>query len=135
MLRIFLISLLLVACSSGRCRQKKTNKDFVQQTANLPEFQKKQPKKITYADLQIVQIYAPDGSKQCEADTQIPVENFKQKLEKADVKVIKVSHKSDGMIRIQTCGTPTGMIYVFDIQKIDLQKALELGFQVHKSSM
>jgi type IV pilus biogenesis protein CpaD/CtpE len=132
---VVLIATSLFGCASGKCRQKKTNKDFVQQARNLPEFQKKQPKKVTYEDLKIIQVHVPDGSLQCEANSQKPVNSFKQKLENNGIKVIKVSHVSDGAIRIQVCGSPTGMLYVFEIQQVDLEKAKKLGFQVHNSSM
>lgn len=126
---ILLLPLLVIGCASGKCRQKKDEKTFLEHVENLPHFKTKEAQSIKPGDLDVVQIYKEDGTRQCESIRPVPATNLKQQLETNGIKVLKVEHTSDGVMHIQVCGSTTGRIYVFDIQRLHLQKALKLGYR------
>jgi hypothetical protein len=132
-LSMAVLSLSLVACASGKCRQKKDEKTFVEQVENLPHFKTKEAKSIKPGDLDTVKIYKADGTRQCEPTRPIPATELKTQLETNGVKVLKIEHTTDGVMHIQVCGSETGKIYVFDIQRLHLQKALKMGYKSLKS--
>ena len=78
--------------------------------------------------MQTAEVAVADGSRQCEPDSGRPPEDFKKKLVQANIEVLGVSRKSDGLMRIQICGAPTGQHFVFTIPAADVDKALSLGF-------
>lgn len=126
------LSLALTSCSTGKCRQKKDEKTFVEHVENLPDFKSREAHSIKAGDLQTVRVYKSDGTLQCEANRPIPAADLKRLLEDNKIKVLRLEHTSDGVMHIQVCGSSTGRIYVFDIQAMDLEKALGLGFRNFK---
>lgn len=73
-------------------------------------------------------IFKPDGSKQCgTANGATPEEMERQLL--AGVKVYSRDKRPDGLMHIQVCGSPTGMINVFEISTDDLSNAEKRGFK------
>ncbi|MBY0451380.1 MAG: hypothetical protein K2P92_00005, partial [Bdellovibrionaceae bacterium] len=72
-------------------------------------------------------VYKPDGSLQCGQGSRITPEDMKKEL--GAIKVFSSENKSDGMMRIQVCGAPTGMANVYEIDQKDLEAALKLGFK------
>ncbi len=74
-------------------------------------------------------VQRPDGSRQC--DESGSVHSLKQgaaELSKAGVSVLKFKKSSDGKVRIQMCGAPTGKTHAYRIKRESLEKALTLGF-------
>lgn len=79
-----------------------------------------------------IKIYKPDGSIQCEKGTGISAAEMQKQL--GDIKTYSAENKSDGLIRIQVCGTPTGNCNVYEINEADFVKAEKLGFKIWKNN-
>ncbi|MCB0348667.1 MAG: hypothetical protein KDD37_07515 [Bdellovibrionales bacterium] len=126
---ILILSCTLISCSLTKCRQKKDEKTFVEQVENLPNFKSKGPKSIKAGDLETVRVYKADGTRQCEGNRPTPITELKEQLESNGIRVLKVEHTSDGVMHTQSCGSETGRVYVFDIQKLNLPKALKFGYK------
>ena len=75
-----------------------------------------------------IDIFKPDGSRQCEPDSGIPIDAMQRELTEAGVDVHAASTAADGMLRPQVCGAPTGQIHVFTIDAAAAQAAADLGF-------
>jgi hypothetical protein len=75
-----------------------------------------------------VKVFKYDGSRQCEPGTGVSAAVMQAK-ELAGIKVISSEHRSDGRMRAQACGMPTGMINVYEIDIADLPKAEKQGFK------
>lgn len=117
---LFLFLGTLIGCSSTNCRRyhdlnTATKTKWVGEKGEATLNQK-------------VKIYKPDGSLQCGMGQTIPAEVMQKEL--GDIKVFTAENRSDGLMHIQVCGSPTGMINVFEIQQGDLDQALKKGFKV-----
>lgn len=77
-----------------------------------------------------VSVFKSDNSKQCEANSGIPLEKMEQEL--SAIKVYSKSKQDDGKMYAAVCGGKTGRINVFQISQKDLSKALKLGFTEKK---
>lgn len=129
---VFLLSI-LTACSTTKCHQKKENQDFIQHVKDLPEFKSKPKVSLKEGDLDLISVYKADGSLQCGDARAENIENFQMELHSNNIRYYKSLHESDGMIHIQACGTATGMIYVFEIQKQDQAAADKLGYKLRSN--
>jgi len=73
----------------------------------------------------------PDGSKQCEP--QLPVlslQSARAELEKSGLDPRSLAHlPTDGKMRMQVCGSPTGAIFRIQVQKDQVEKARALGYR------
>ncbi|MGZ3725106.1 MAG: hypothetical protein ACXVBD_04875 [Pseudobdellovibrio sp.] len=113
------IGMIFVACANQACKiEERTN---VPMTGN--EKTSSQKKDLS----QRVFVYKLDGSLQCEQGKKIALDTMKKDL--GDIEVFSSDNKHDGMMRIQVCGSPTGMSNVYEIDQKDLDKALKLGFK------
>ena len=74
-----------------------------------------------------VRIYKPDGSKQCEKRGAVGVDAMEREL--SGIPVFARDKRSDGLMHVQVCGSPTGMINTFEIELKNLKKAEERGFR------
>lgn len=74
-----------------------------------------------------VRVYKPDGSRQCEKRTGRTVDSMEREL--AGIPVHHREKRSDGLMHIQVCGSPTGMINLYEIDSSNLKKAEERGFK------
>lgn len=74
-----------------------------------------------------VKVFKADGSLQCGQGKATPVAEMQKELK--GIKVHSAVNQNDGMMRIQLCGSPTGMINVYEIDRKDLEAALKLGFK------
>jgi hypothetical protein len=74
-------------------------------------------------------VFKPDGSRQCEPDSGIPLQGMRKQLADAGVEVFTSRTTTDGMVRAQVCGAPTGRLHVFGIDAADASAAAELGFR------
>jgi hypothetical protein len=128
-LTLLLLCIFAVSCASGKCRQKKDERTFIEHANNLPNFKTKENKEMKPGDLDVVKIYQADGTRQCEPARPIPATDLKKKLEDNKIKVLRIEHTTDGVMHTQVCGADTGRIYVLDIQSLNLDKALKLGFK------
>ncbi len=70
----------------------------------------------------------PDGSLQCKPKSGKSLEDGKTPLTQAGVAVLESKKTSDGMMRAQMCGIPTGKLNAYLIKKSDLPAAIRLGF-------
>jgi hypothetical protein len=94
------------ACTSGRCRER-----------NVAS--------------QSIFVFKHDGSKQCEKKAGLTAEEMSKQL--MDIKVVSKQSKTDGMMHMMVCGSPTGKVNVYEINSADLVKAQQLGFEVFKN--
>ncbi len=103
-------------CSSKPCREV-SMKDVPEEIKNPTA------KKVSH-------VYKYDGTKQCGEGKEISLEAMSKQLE--NIKILSMSKKNDGMMRIQVCGAPTGQANVYEIETDNLVKAKKLGFQEWK---
>lgn len=103
---------LMSACSSKPCRD--VNMDGVPQSIQ----QKSAAKNVL--------VYKYDGTKQCGQGQEITLDAMSRQLR--EIKIISMSKKHDGMMRIQVCGAPTGHANVYEISDADVNKAKSYGF-------
>jgi glucose/arabinose dehydrogenase len=68
-----------------------------------------------------------DGSLQCGMGKAISAEEMEKELK--GIKVLSRDKRSDGMMHIQVCGSPTGMINVYEIPASSLAEAEARGFK------
>ncbi len=73
-------------------------------------------------------VYKYKGSKQCEADSGISLEEMARELDE----VISMHTANDGLDRIQVCGADTGDLNIYEIGLGYYFKAKELGFLYFK---
>jgi len=116
-----ILLLFLVACTTGQCRKDGSKIETpVMQKPALHESK--------------VEGYAlmakPDGSKQCGIAPGMNVEKMANELK--GIKVLSSEKRTDGLMRIQACGTPTGLHNIYKIHKKDMEKAKSWGFKVFK---
>jgi hypothetical protein len=120
MFKVFLTLLVAVllcgACSTRSCREVNM--------AGVPESIQ------ATSESKNILVYKYDGTKQCGEGQEITLDAMSRQLR--DVKIISMSKKHDGMMRIQVCGSPTGHANVFEILEKDLAKAKSYGFQLWK---
>lgn len=72
-------------------------------------------------------VFKADGSQQCGMGKAISVQDMEKELK--GIRVFSREKKPDGLMHIQVCGSPTGIINVYEISVNDLSKAVELGFK------
>lgn len=75
-----------------------------------------------------VKVAKPDGTLQCSQGKKIEIDVMQKDLK--DITVFSSSNMSDGRMRIQMCGAPTGHYNVYEILEGDLEKAKALGFEL-----
>ena len=73
-----------------------------------------------------VTVYKADGSLQCGMGEAVALTVMKKEL--GSIKVFNSYKRSDGMMRIQLCGSPTGNCNFYEIDQKDLTAALAAGF-------
>jgi len=110
---------LFVGCASGQCRRDGTP---------LPP--EAEVKTISEQELEneVVIIGKSDNSLQCGYNVGITMEAMGQEL--TGVQILKAEKRHDGLMRIQSCGAPTGMMNVYHIYRKDVKKAVKLGYKV-----
>lgn len=113
---------LFVGCKSGPCPREGV--DIKQSEAKTKELAEKAGMVSTY---ERVKVYKPDGTLQCNQGKQIPMAEMAKQL--AGIQIFSQENLSDGMMRIQVCGAPTGQSNVYEIPKVELKKAIGLGFK------
>ena len=74
-----------------------------------------------------VLVSKPDGSLQCGMGKAISPEDMEKQL--AGIKVISREKRSDGLMHVQVCGSPTGMLNIYEIPATSLKDAEAKGFK------
>jgi hypothetical protein len=72
-------------------------------------------------------VYKPDGSLQCGTAKGLSLEEMEKQLR--GMPVLSRDKRPDGKMHIQVCGSPTGMINVFEIDETHLKEAEARGFK------
>lgn len=116
-LKKYLISLFYMAfvftisCTSGHCRR-------------TPQGQSE-----SMSPAEHVFVYKDDGSLQCQQKRGVALEIMAKELTEKNIIVYSSENRPDGKMHIQLCGSPTGMINVYEISDKQLDEALRLGFK------
>jgi hypothetical protein len=77
---------------------------------------------------EFVWVYKYDGGLQCGMGQVISLEEMKKQF--VDIRVYDQGKKSDGLMRIALCGSPTGQANRYQIHREDLDKAKQKGFEL-----
>jgi hypothetical protein len=111
--------LLTVGCTTGQCRRDGTPVIAEEGAQTISESQMAN---------EVVVIGKSDDSLQCGYNVGITLDTMARELE--GMSILKSSKKHDGLMRIQSCGAPTGMMNVYSIYRKDVKKAVKLGYKV-----
>jgi len=124
-MRLWVLLLLAVAagCTSGQCRRDGTPLPSDQETKTISEQELAN---------EIILISKSDNSLQCGYNIGIAIDNMSKEL--AGIQILKFEKRHDGLMRIQSCGSPTGMMNVYHIYRKDVKKAVKLGYKVLDSA-
>lgn len=74
-----------------------------------------------------VKVYKYDGSLQCGMGKAIAIAEMQKELQ--GIIVYSNENKSDGLMRTQVCGSPTGKANVYEIDRSQLTEAKKRGFK------
>lgn len=74
-----------------------------------------------------IYVSKPDGSLQCRIGKGLSVEEMEKQLR--GIPVLSKEKRPDGRMHIQVCGSPTGLINVFEILESSLNEAESRGFK------
>lgn len=72
-------------------------------------------------------VFKADGSLQCGMGKAISIEDMEKELK--GIKVLSRDKRPDGMMHIQVCGSPTGVINIYEISASQLKEAEARGFK------
>ncbi|MEC9281376.1 MAG: hypothetical protein VX642_01590 [Bdellovibrionota bacterium] len=124
-----------VACGSSNCRKQPDPNFFAKKTENLPSFKEKTASKtgLGTGSTDWIQVFKPDGSLQCGMGAAISPEEMGKELRDKGIRIKRESKQNDSLMRIQVCGSPTGMINVYEIQSSNLEMVKKLGYKELKS--
>lgn len=93
-----------------------------------PDASKREPGKDTGKPTdRTILVYKPDGSLQCGMGKSITAEDMEKEL--SGIAVSFREKRSDGLMHIQACGQPTGMVNVYEIPERSLSAAEKRGFK------
>lgn len=133
--RNILFVLVFSGCAAHPCREPRAPElDQTKKVAGSPvanvaaEDLKKAAESPTPAADARVRVYKPDGSRQCETRKRGKALEVMER-ELAGIKVYAREKRTDGLMHIQICGSPTGMINLFEIDSTFLKQADERGFK------
>lgn len=74
-----------------------------------------------------LRVFKTDGSRQCDKRGGTALDVMEREL--AGIPVYAKEKRPDGLMHIQVCGSPTGMINLFEIDQTNLKQAEERGFR------
>ncbi len=116
---ILFMSLYVLGCSTSRCTDHSVVKKM--SSASLE-------KTVSGVDqMNKVKVYKADGTLQCNQGKKMSLETMAKEL--GGIQIFSSENKHDGLMRIQLCGKPTGNNNVYEIDSVNLDKALTLGFK------
>lgn len=116
---LILLFSLISGCTTGQCRRDGT--------PVVPDENKQTISESQLAN-EVIVIGKSDNSLQCGYNVGIPLDTMAKELE--GIAILKSEKKHDGLMRIQSCGAPTGMMNVYSIYRKDVKKAVKLGYKV-----
>lgn len=116
---ILTLNAVLFGCATGKCINQKSAQDAPAPAAGASM--------TPPSKLDRVKVYKTDGSLQCGQGKAIPVADMQKELQ--NIQVYSSVNKSDGKMRMQLCGSPTGRCNVYEIDRKDLEAATKLGFK------
>lgn len=112
--------LIAVGCTSGNCRSQrppttdeKTLATYAAQGTDVAQTR--------------VKVFKYDGTLQCGQGKQISAAEMQKEL--SGIIVFSSENKSDGLMRTQVCGSPTGKANIYQIDKSSLEAAQKKGFR------
>lgn len=110
----------MVGCASEQCKRDGTT--FVKVEDDV--------KTISEQEManEMIAIGKSDQSLQCGYNIGVSIDDMREEL--ASITILKTEKKHDGLVRIQSCGAPTGMMNVYYIYRKDVKKAVKLGYKV-----
>lgn len=116
---LFFISVIFAACTTGQCRRDGTPVATDESAKTISEEQLKN---------EVIAVAKSDNSLQCGYNIGITIEVMAKEL--VGITILKTEKIHDGLMRIQSCGAPTGMMNVYNIHRRDVKKAVKLGYKV-----
>lgn len=116
--------ILLAACVNGPCRKMKYAETPV---AGVSSGVKENGVNEGAALVGRVFVSQPDGSLQCGMNPGISLTEMEKQL--VGIKVYSREKKPDGKMHIQVCGSPTGILNVYEIPEASLAEAERRGFR------
>ena len=116
------IFIFLAACTTGNCRQ---NRPPNEQDKPLTKTESSFLKEVASSKNR-VRISKPDGSLQCQEKSGTSFAQMQKEL--VGIEVFSASRRKDSLFRTQNCDSPTGFHNVYEIDRKDLQNALNLKF-------
>lgn len=130
-----LLTLLVAGCANGPCRQLRHPElaagappaQVQTGTTPAPNTAIRTDAKGSATQESTVLVYKEDGSLQCKAAKGLSVEEMEKQL--APIKVFSRDKRSDGLMHIQVCGSPTGQINVYEIPASSQKDAEAKGFK------
>jgi hypothetical protein len=133
--RNVLLVLALSGCAAHPCREPRAPElDLTKKAASTAptnaaaEELKKAAESTSSQPAAHVRVYKADGSRQCEKFKKaISLETMEREL--AGISVYAREKRSDGLMHIQICGSPTGMINLYEIDSGFLKQAEQRGFK------
>ncbi len=108
----------LVGCAHGNCHSQQKNQMKKDAGSSAMTNSKASER---------VKVSKSDGSLQCNQGKKIPLADMQKDL--GTIQVFSSQNLNDGLMRIQKCGSPTGLHNVYEIDKKDLEAALAAGFK------
>ncbi len=109
-----------LGCQSGNCRSQRT--------------QVSDEKAVNQAVAQVsanaqarVKVFKYDGSMQCGMGKPIGIADMQKEL--TGFAVYSAENKSDSLMHIQACGTPTGRANVYEVDRNSLEAVKKKGFK------
>jgi hypothetical protein len=121
----------MFSCSTTTCKPNETT-DAANSKQAVAGETTVSPTTTMTNQIKKIKIYKPDGSVQCEQGSGTSAADMQKQL--GDIKAYSAETKSDGLIRIQVCGQPTGNCNVYEINETDFAKASTLGFKKWKNN-
>lgn len=125
--------LLLASCANRPCRELRYPELATQQEAGARPAMQGPSGTTAPAALntargeKTVVVYKPDGSLQCQMGQAVKPEEMEKQL--SGMTVLSRAKRPDGLMHIQVCGQPTGMINVYEVHASSLLEAERRGFK------
>ena len=126
-MRFFIFVLLMfigLSCTTGQCRRDGTPVVADDSAKTISEEQLKN---------EVIAVAKSDNSLQCGYNIGISLQDMAKELE--GITILRTEKTHDGLMRIQSCGAPTGMMNVYNIRRKDVKKAVKLGFKVLETTI
>src|SRR6185312_7818278 len=115
-LGLCLSMMICFGCADGNCRSQAK-----------PVENKAMDQKNMKISTDTVKVYKYDGSLQCGMGKPIAITDMQKELQ--GITVYSTENKSDGLMRTQVCGSPTGKANVYEIDRSQLTEAKKRGFK------